>query len=400
MIPTGRETAVARKKGWALFRLGFRPFFLAAGLLAVVGMSIWMAVLLFAVPLPGAVSPLYWHAHEMLYGYALAVIAGFLLTAVRNWTGVPTLSGQPLRLLILLWLLARVAALLPGQTALMVGLAFDCLFIIYLSAALTLPVVKVKQWKSMGVVSKLYFFLVGDLIYTLGSFGLLEGGQRIGIEIALYMTLSLILVLSRRVVPMFVERGVGYPVGLRNRAWVDRSAFLTFLLFAVCEIFFAQPALTAWLALALSLLHAIRLQGWYTHGIWRKPLLWGLFIAYGWMIVGFALKFAEYALNIPFSLAIHAFTVGGIGMMTLAMMSRVALGHTGRDINHPPTVVGTMLTLLCGAAVARVVLPLLSVGYDSIWLGLSQLLWVAAFALFLYRYTPILVRPRADGRPG
>jgi len=325
---------IQHKSAWALFRLGFRPFFMAAALLGIISMVIWMAERVFYVRLlPVGAPPINWHAHEMIYGYALAVIAGFLLTAVRNWTNIQTLHGRGLQLLLLLWVLARVALLLPGQMALLAGLMLDNLFIVCLSVALTVPVAQAKLWKNMSVISKLYFFLIGNVIYTLGVFGLFNDGQRIGIFIGLYMILSLILVLSRRVMPMFIERGVGYAVSLNNHMWVDIACFLLFLLFAIVDIFFAEPALSAWLAAGLFLLHSIRLRGWHTHGIWSKPLLWVLYLAYGWMILGFALKFAAFVFGFSPSLAIHAFTVGGIGMMTLGMMSRISLGHTGRDIS-------------------------------------------------------------------
>ncbi|MDQ6996269.1 MAG: NnrS family protein, partial [Mariprofundus sp.] len=225
-------------------------------------------------------------------------------------------------------------------------------------------------------------------------------GQRIGLFIGLYMVLSLILVLSRRVMPMFIERGVGYAVKLKNHLWLDIACFLLFLAFAIADTFFTYPALVAYLAGALCILHAVRLWGWHTHGIWGKPLLWVLFLAYGWIILGFALKFAVYAAGIPASLALHAFAVGGIGMMTLGMMSRISLGHSGRDINQPPNGLGLMFLMLCVSAVVRVVFPLISSEYYQLWLGLSQGFWIIAFVLFLYRYMPILTRPRIDGRRG
>ena len=386
---------------WVLFRLGFRPFFLVAALLAIISMVIWMSELVFNYRLlPVNVLPLDWHAHEMIYGYALAVIAGFLLTAVRNWTNIQTLHGLPLQILILLWTLARVLALMPGSQALIASVLLDNLFIIYLSVALTVPVVRARLWKNMGVISKLYFFLIGNVIYALGLFGMFYDGQRIGLFIGLYMILSLILVLSRRVMPMFIERGVGYAVSLNNRRWVDIACFLLFLVFAIVDIFFSQPALTAWLAAILCLLHSIRLWGWYTHGIWSKPLLWILYLAYAWVILGFALKFAAFMTGISPSLAVHAFTVGGIGMMTLGMMSRISLGHTGRDINQPPSGVGLMFLLLCASAVVRVIFPLISVEHYQLWVGISQGLWIAVFALFLYLYTHILTGRRIDGRWG
>jgi len=387
--------------GYALFRLGFRPFFLAASLFAIVAMAVWMAELVFSVKLiPDSISPVYWHAHEMIYGYALALIAGFLLTAVRNWTNIQTLHGGSLVVLVLLWLLARIAILMPSDQALFAGLLLDNLFIICLSVALTIPVVKAKLWKNMAVVSKIYFLLIGNVIYSLGLLGLFHDGQRIGIYIGLYMVLSLILVLSRRVVPMFIERGVGYSVTLKNHGWVDLACFILFLLFAVTDVFFTSPAITASLAAALCVLHTIRLRGWYTPGIWKKPLLWVLYIGYGWMIVAFALKAASFAAGIPTSLAIHAFTVGGIGMMTLGMMSRISLGHTGRDIMSPPNGVSLMFSMLFVGAVIRVILPMISPENYQLWIALSQGLWIMAFTMFVYLYAVILLRPRADGRWG
>lgn len=385
----------------ALFRLGFRPFFLAAALFSVISMAIWMMELFGPVKMiPSDISPMFWHAHEMIYGYALAVITGFLLTAVRNWTGIQTLHGRPLQWLLVLWILARIAWLIPTRNALIAGMVLDNLFIVFGSVALTLPVIRAKLWKNMGVVSKFYFFLVGNIIYSLGLLGMFPDGERVGIYIGFYMILSLILVLSRRIMPMFIERGVGYAVTLKNYLWVDISVFLLFLAFAVSDIFLARPALTAWLAAALFILHCIRLRGWHTRGIWNKPLLWVLYLAYAWIIFGFGLKFSAFMAGISPFLAVHAFAAGGIGMMTLGMMSRISLGHTGRNIMQPPTGLGVMFFILFLAAFVRVVFPLMIGGHYLLWLGISQVLWIMAFASFLYLYSPILIRPRIDGQWG
>jgi len=221
----------------------------------------------------------------MIYGYALAVIAGFLLTAVRNWTGIQTIHGRPLQLLFLLWFLARIISLTSGQYARIAGILLDNFFLVSLSVVLTVPIVRAKLWKNMGVISKVYFLLAGNIIYSLGLLGSFPDGERIGIYIGLYMILSLILVLSRRVMPMFIEGGVGYAVSLKNHLWVDISGFLLFLTFAISDIFLDHPALTAWLAAALFMLHCIRIWGWHTHGIWSKPLLWALYLAYAWIIL-------------------------------------------------------------------------------------------------------------------
>ncbi|MDQ6987707.1 MAG: NnrS family protein [Mariprofundaceae bacterium] len=401
MQHTDPETPEGNANDFALFRLGFRPFFLAGGIFSVIVMAIWMADLVAGMNIiPANTSPMFWHAHEMIYGYALAIIAGFLLTAVKNWTGIQTLHGTALKLLLLCWLLARIAALIPGPNALLAAIVLDNVFIALLAIALSVPVIRAKLWKNMAVISKVYFLLIGNIVYALGLLGIFADGQRIGIFIGLYMILSLILVLSRRVIPMFIERGVGYQVSLQNHLWVDISGFLLFLAFAICDIFLAQPALTAWLAATLFILHSIRLYGWHTHGIWKKPLLWVLYLAYAWIILGFGLKFAAFMVGIPSSLALHAFAVGGIGMMTLGMISRVSLGHTGRNIMQPPSALAPIFCMLFVAAWIRVLFPLLFSGHYLLWIGLSQALWIAAFAWFVYIYAPILIRPRLDGRWG
>jgi len=386
---------------FALFRLGFRPFFLAAALFSVVAMSVWMGQLVFSTRiLPSGIMPMFWHAHEMIYGYALAVIAGFLLTAIRNWTGIQTIHGLPLQLLFLCWVLARITFLIPSQQALVAGVILDNLFILLLAIAVTIPIVRAKLWKNMGVVSKIYFLLAGNIVYSIGVLGIFSGGERIGIYIGLYMILSLILVLSRRVIPMFIEGGVDYVVSLKNHLWVDISGFLLFLAFAVSDIFFTYPALTAWLAAALFILHCIRIWGWHTHGIWSKPLLWVLYLAYAWIILGFGLKFVSFIVGFPPSLAVHAFTVGGIGMMTLGMMSRISLGHTGRNLRQLPSMVGPMFFMLFLGAFVRVIFPLMFTGHYLLWIGISQVFWIGAFLLFLYLYASILIRPRIDGQWG
>lgn len=384
----------------ALFSLGFRPFFLSAAAFAVVSMAVWAVQWVGRIDvLPGGVPPMYWHAHEMIYGYALAVIAGFLLTAVRNWTGIRTLHGPRLLALLLLWLSARVASLLPGAPAEGIGLVLDGAFILFLSVAVTVPVVRARQWRNMGVISKVYVFLIGNVLFALGWLGRLPDGERMGIAIGVYMVISLIFVLARRVMPMFIERGVGYSVTLRNRVWVDVGCFVLFLLFAVTDVFFDAPGLTAGLAAALLLLHGVRLWGWHTPGIWKKPLLWVLFVGYGWMLVGFALKTAAYLFGVSPFLAVHAFAAGGIGMMTLGMMARVSLGHTGRDVGRPPPALSRIFALLGLGAVVRVLPPLMFPDHPLVWIGMAQVFWVAAFLGFLLLYAPMLVQPRVDGRP-
>ena len=375
-----------------LWSLGFRPFFLAAGAYAVVAMSVWFAVYSFGLDtvfsrLP---APL-WHAHEMVFGYTLAVIAGFLLTAVSNWTGLQTLQGVPLLVLLLLWLTARAAFYVPAL-GLVWSAVFDTLFVLYLAVAVTLPVLRKRQWQQMGIVTKLALIGAGNLVFYLGALGYLDQGVRWGLYTGFYLVIGLILTMSRRVVPFFIERGLDTPVQLRNSRRVDTTALVVFVAFFAVEVFTGYGTLAAALAGLLFLIHAWRLAGWHTPGIWRKPLLWSLYLAYLSITCGFlllALSPWHQSLHFP---ALHAFAVGGIGTITLSMMARVALGHTGRSVHEPPRLMPLLLLLILASAVVRVVLPPLLPADYGLWIAVSQLLWIAAFAGFVVLYAPVLAR--------
>ncbi len=385
-------------QGLGLWRLGFRPFFLGAGLLAVLVMALWMAIFLLGwniVP-EGYAAPV-WHAHEMIFGYAVAVIAGFLLTAVKNWTNVQTAHGSALMGLFLLWVAARVA---PFTGLPEVAFLFDVLFLFALSAAVLHPVVKARSWNQLGIVAVVLLLACSNVLFYLGLLELVPGGIRQGLYAGLYLVIALILVVGRRVIPFFIERGCDHPVQLTYRNWLDVAIVLFYLLFALTEVFAPFELLSSLLAAALVILNLIRLRDWHTPGLWRKPLLWVLYVAYLWIVIGFLFKSVGPWLGLSPALGLHALTVGGIGMMTLGMMARVALGHTGRNVFSPPKIVGWMFLLLGVAGVTRVLLPLISFQYYASWIMLSQLLWIAAFALFVFVYTPILVKPRIDGRYG
>ena len=384
----------------SLFSLGFRPFFLAAGLFAVLTISWWAAVFHFQLTLSvQSISPSQWHAHEMIYGYSLAVIAGFLLTAVKNWTGIQTLSGKSLFMLFGLWTATRFL-FLYGDTYILLAGVTDLLFSLLLVFYVAAPIFKVKQWKQISILSKLVLLLVANLLFYAGVLFGLDSGVYLGLYGGLYLVIGLILTMARRVVPFFIEAGVGYPFKAKNYRWIDISNLILFLGFFISELFLHNPAITAYLALILFALNTIRLIGWHTVGIWRKSLLWSLYLALWFINLGFLLYAGVHFFAIAKSLAIHAFSFGGIGLITLAMMSRVALGHTGRSVFDPPKVMSYAFGCLVLAAIIRVIFPILDVGHYSIWIGLSQILWVLSFAIFSFVYFPMLTRPRVDGKPG
>jgi len=386
-------------KPFALFNMGFRPFFLLAGLYAIIAMSIWIAILTTGRPLPPATRmPIWWHAHEMLFGYAMAVVAGFLLTAIRNWTGQSTLQGARLIILSAVWIAARITLWLTSD--LRWSMIFDLLFNGMLLTALSLPVWRTRQTQQIGLLSKILLLGVANLMFWLGVLGVMPAGIHWGLYSGMYLLVALVFNMARRVLPFFIERGVGYPVQLRNSKWVDQSSLVLFFAFWITDVFLGITWLASLLASALAGIHAWRLYGWHTHGIWRKPLLWVLFVGYAIATSGFALSAITPFMSLSPMLALHTFALGGIGIMTMGMMARVALGHTGRNIQQPPRGITPMFLLLVLTPVFRVLMPLYFPYQDALWLDAAAGLWIGGFSLFCIIYTPILIKARIDGQPG
>ncbi len=391
---------------YALSQLGFRPFFLAAGLFAIVSMVLWTGIYSFGWGgLHSGYPAITWHAHEMVFGYTVAVAAGFLLTAIRNWTGQQTLHGWPLLALVGMWLLARILPFV-GELPLLVLAVVDTLFLFCLLLAVAYPIIRAKQWQQMGIVGSVTLLVVADAVFYLGLLGVWPKGLQLGLYGAFYLILSLILIVGRRVIPFFIERGVGCPFTARNRGWIDSSALVLLLLFAVADLTFMVTGhgvagyVSAELALLQVLLHSLRLWGWHHPNIWKKPLLWVLYLAYLWLVLGFLLKFLAVVAGVSPWLAVHAFAYGGFTVVTVGMMARVILGHTGRNVFEPPLVVVAVFVLLLGGAAIRVLAVWWLPHSHAVWILASQLLWIAAFTLFVWKYAPMLLKPRVDGRYG
>jgi uncharacterized protein involved in response to NO len=397
-----QPVGVSRNKtdGFALFHLGFRPFFLGAAFFAILSMTVWIASYIMPTPLAiESISAMQWHAHEMLYGYSLAVIAGFLLTAVKNWTGLQTLHGKPLLGLFATWAMARLL-MLSGTSMIAVAAFFDLLFGLLLMAAVAHPIIKVRQWRQLAILSKLMIMIAGNCLFYLGAMGYMENVVHLSLYGALYLIISLIMLVGRRVIPFFIERGVRETVKLPQYRWLDISILLLFVLFFINELFMRNAELTLFTASLLFVCNGFRLINWHTPGIWQTPLLWGLYLSFWLINAGFLLMAIHYWLSIPSILTVHLFTIGGVGLMSLSMMARVALGHTGRNIGQPPKLITYALAILVLSVLSRVVLPMIDMDHYLWWVTLSSLCWITSFALFLVVYTPILLRPRPDGQPG
>jgi uncharacterized protein involved in response to NO len=383
---------------FALFALGFRPFFLLAGIAAVLLVPLWVQSFVGAGPVFTYYDPLTWHGHEMLFGYSVAVIAGFLLTAVQNWTGLPTTSGKALAGLALLWLAGRIAPFFADALPGWLIASVDLLFLPVLAIAIALPLLRSRQNQQLVFLLVLAALTAANLMVHLQLLGFDQSSTGPGLKLATYLVILLVAILGGRVIPFFTNRGLNREASCSWKA-IEILAIASLLLLLILDMLAAAPTAIATLAGLAALMHAIRLYGWYQAGIWRVPLLWVLHLAYAWLVVGLLLQALGVSGQINPSLYLHAFTLGVIGGMTLGMMARVSLGHTSRAL-----VVGWPLGLafvsINLAALTRVILPLLDAQHYSLWILLAGVFWTLAFALFVLVYARILILPRVDGRPG
>ncbi len=377
----------------ALWSLGFRPFFLLASAFSAASVLLWSAQ--FTGALSGAYlqGPL-WHGHEMLFGYTTAVIAGFLLTAVRNWTGEPTATGAPLMALAVLWVCGRVLVLTPfAMAAALVNAAFP----LAVAVAIGIPLVRTKNARNYFFIGLLVMLAALDLAFHLALQSVFEWPPRFSLQLALDVMLFILAVMGGRVIPMFTNNGIPGLAARRN-AWVERLALGAVILLFVADLLAFPPGVLAAIALTAAGAHAARLWLWQPWRTLATPLVWILHAAYAWIVVALVLRgFAEAGWT-GASLATHALTAGAIGGMTLGMMARVARGHTGRPL-VADGYEQSMFLLVQLAAVIRVFGVLVWPAHTLACVQLSGLLWSAAFGLYAVRYWPILSRPRADGRP-
>lgn len=393
--PVPGPAPAAARSGAPLFDAGFRPFFLGAMVYGGLAMVAWMASFGFGLALPGlGAHASLWHAHEMIYGYGAAVVAGFLLTAAQNWTGQPTATGTALAALFALWVAARLACLadVDARVAALLDIAFNLALLV----AVARPILRVRQWRQMGILTKLLLITLGNGLFYLGALGAMDSGMRLSVHGGLYVLIGLVLTMARRLIPFFTERGAGVPVSLRNSRALDIACLAAYLAWFVLILSGAEPRAAGVVALLLTVLHGVRLRGWWTAHILTRPLLWSLHLAYGCLVLAFALAALSGFGLLPFTLAMHLLALGGIGLVTVSMMARVALGHTGRDVHAPPRALNGVFALLCASMVARVLLPLAWPAQYMALVIASQALWIACFAWLCVLYAPLLLAPRAD----
>lgn len=395
MLIVDKRTALAIPP---LLRLGFRPFFLLGSLLAALAIPLWIFAWLAGwhslQPQGGWLA---WHRHEMAFGFAGAIIAGFLLTAVQNWTGRPGLSGRPLGALVVLWLLARTAWWQPWAPLLLLS---NLSFFAAVAVVMARQLWAVRQVRNYPIVGVLLLLGLVDGLSLVGVQLQDDGLQRQGVLAAVWLVAAMMGLIGGRVIPFFTQRGLGRVQQVPAWEWLDQSLLLGSVLIALlyaAGLALRPGLLQAVLFALLALGHGIRLARWFDMGLLRVALLWSLHLAYAWLVLacaGMALWHLGL-LDTP-SPALHGLTIGAMGGLILGMLARVSLGHTGRPLELPQGF-ALAFVLLNLAAVLRV----FGVGiHYSLALWLAAALWTGAFALYLYRYGPMLCRTRADGHPG
>jgi uncharacterized protein involved in response to NO len=394
------QTAGAPWTRLPILAYGFRTFFLLAAVAAVGLVAVWLAVLM-GTTWPGSLPAVQWHAHEMLFGFVGAAVAGFLLTAVPSWTGMTPIAGGRLALLALLWLCGRLASLPPFAES-SAAAAVDVAFLPAAGALLAAPLVAAGKPRNTVFLALLVGLAAANLLMRLEWMSWTADTARYGTTLALGIVLLMVTVIGGRIVPAFTQNALQEArpdLAIPARPMLDRATILATALLVAVELAIPQSVLATLITAAAALLHGARLAGWKSAWTLSRPLLWVLHLGYAWIPIALALKVAA-ALGMAWGDGWrHALTIGAFTTMILAVTSRAALGHTGRPLTAArPTTIAFVLVFI--AALLRTALDGLPPGLYLPALGASSLAWIGAFLLWLWVYAPILFRPRADGVPG
>ena len=386
-------------RGPVLFSHGFRAFFLLSSLWAALAMLVWVAMLSGAGILPLAMDPFSWHAHEFLFGYTSGVIAGFLLTAVPNWTGRLPVIGTPLAGLVGLWLLGRVALAISGLLDWRVVMVADLACTLVLLAFLAREILHGRNWRNLPVLALLALFATANALFHLEAARGEAAFDGMGMRLGLAAVLMLVALIGGRITPSFTRNWLAargrtrlpVPFGRADGAVLGLTG-LTLAGFIAAP----EAAWMPWLMLVTGTAQLWRLARWQGLQTGAEPLLWVLHLAYALLALGFwAEGAAGFGLIAP-APARHIWLAGAIGLMTLAVMTRASLGHSGRSLHAGPGTTALYLAL-CGAVVTRLLAGWLPA---QLWLlHLSGTLWVIGFGGFALLYLPVLARPRVAKKP-
>jgi uncharacterized protein involved in response to NO len=382
-------------EGPALLSYGFRPFFLFGSLYGGLAILAWLPMFYGELELSSAFSPRDWHIHEMLYGYLSAVITGFLLTAVPNWTGRMPLQGRPLLVLVLVWTAGRVAVTTSALIGWEAAALIDNAFLLLVGAAMAREIAQGKNWRNLKVLIALGVLTIGNVAFHLESH--VQGAAEYGTRLGIAATMMLIMLIGGRIIPSFTRNWLARENPGRLPAPFGR--------FDVVSVIGAGVALLAWVAvpdnevtgaalIAAGLLQTMRMARWAGERTWRDRLVLILHIAYAFVPLGFILTGLASLGLVPAAGGIHAWTGGAMGVMTLAVMSRASLGHTGRALAATASV-QVLYVLAIAAAVARICAAIHPSWSDAL-LHTAGIAWAGAFVGFTVAYWKVFTRPRVN----
>ena len=383
-------------RNFALFDLAFRPLFLCGSTFSLIAILIWAGLFSGHLSLNVFGGGLWWHTHEMLFGFVCAIIMGFLLTAVQNWTSQKSINHLPLLALVLLWLSARLALIFPSTLPLWLVSALDISFLPVAAFFFVRPIIKVKLWRNLIFLPLLAALTLANIAmhYSVhfGDFGMVLPASKT----AVLVVAMIMAIMGGRVMPMFTANGTGTP-RVKDLNWLEKSALSSLLLVIIFNsgLISLPNIVNALLLFTAAVFHYIRVLRWRFWVTLRTPLVWSLHLSYSFIPTGLLL----FGINqisdvITTSQAIHAITVGAIGMMILSMISRVSLGHTGRVIKVGKIMTSAFIVLLL-AALVRIFGQLFTDNYMLVIIS-SALLWALAYGCFVALYTSILIKKRID----
>lgn len=404
MIKIEEKTAtVATSKTLAIWQQAFRPFFLAGNLFSVAAISVWIGILNGTLAFSPYGNPVFWHGHEMLFGFVGAIVAGFLMTAVQTWTGLRAIHGKPLIAVFLLWLLARLLMTMQWRGIEWVVLLVDVSFFPAVGVFVAMLVIKAKNYRNLVFIPVLGLMACANLLTHLSI--ILERPEFFawGMHAAIVLATLLVVVVGGRVIPLFTANGTRTPQ-VQVLLWLERTVMISVWLIAFLYISNGSTLLPRYLLAAIFTLAAVsnafRALRWFTPVIFSNALVWSLHLAYWFIPVSFslfALHFAGYSISA--TTALHGLTAGAMASLILAMTARVSLGHSGR-----PLVVHRSLkyafALIVIAGITRLVFGLYPGLLPAYALIISGALWVIAYSIYSLTYFRILTTPRADGKPG
>lgn len=387
--------------GPAVLGVGFRPFFLLAAIDAVLLVPLWLAVLGGHVVMPTTLDPVLWHGHEMLFGFAQAAMAGFLLTAVPNWTGRLPIRGWPLGFLVLVFVAGRIVVTVSTAIGPVVAAVVDLTFPMLLVGALAREIIAGRNWRNLPLLLVFGLFAAANALIHVEALGWADTG-RLGLRLGVAVAILLILLIGGRIIPSFTRNWLAQrQLGRLPSSFgvIDKIAILTSAGALGAWVLFPDSIATAPLMAVAAAMNFIRLARWQGHRTWAEPLVWVLHAGYFWIPVGFALMaVAHGTAAIDPSAALHGFTGGAIAVMILAVSTRATLGHTGREL-HADRPTAALYVLAVTSAVARLAADFLVAAHVPLLL-LAGLTWIGAFGLLLWKYGPMLIAPLVSARHG